>query len=72
MQAGGKIEQGENALSALRRELREEIGLSLDEGEARYLGQFSADAANEAEHVVVAEIFHVRVSYTPTCNGAQS
>jgi 8-oxo-dGTP diphosphatase len=66
MQAGGKIEQGESALSALHRELREEIGLSLNEDEARYLGQFSADAANEANHVVVAEIFHVRVSYTPT------
>jgi 8-oxo-dGTP diphosphatase len=68
MQAGGKIEQGESALSALRRELREEIGLSLDEGDARYLGQFSADAANEADHVVIADIFHVRVSYTPIVN----
>jgi 8-oxo-dGTP diphosphatase len=64
MQAGGKIEKGESALCALRRELDEEIGLRLDD-EARYLGRFSAPAANEPRHVVIADIFHVRVSHTP-------
>jgi 8-oxo-dGTP pyrophosphatase MutT (NUDIX family) len=68
MQAGGKIEHGESALCALHRELREEIGISLNEGEARYLGQFSAVAANESNHVVIAEIFHVRLSSTPAVN----
>ncbi|WP_262982730.1 NUDIX hydrolase [Sphingobium sp. SCG-1] len=65
MQAGGKIEDGEDALSALRRKLGEEIGLSLADNEARSLGQFSAAAANEADFVVKAEVFHVRTQHTP-------
>jgi 8-oxo-dGTP pyrophosphatase MutT (NUDIX family) len=65
MQAGGKIEEGETALFALRRELREEIGLSLNEDDARHLGRFSASAVNEPDHEVEAEIFHVRTSHRP-------
>lgn len=65
MQAGGKIENGEDALSALHRELREEIGLRLGEGAARHLGRFSAPAANEPDHMVEADIFHVRVEHSP-------
>lgn len=65
MQAGGKIEEAEDALSALRRELAEEIGLELNGVEARYLGRFSADAANEPGCVVEAELFHVRTAHAP-------
>ncbi|MBV1688569.1 NUDIX domain-containing protein [Novosphingobium sp. G106] len=65
MQAGGKIEGEESPAAALRRELREEIGLSLDEDVARHLGCFTAPAANETGYTVEAEIFHVRVSHDP-------
>ncbi|WP_442680668.1 NUDIX hydrolase [Sphingomonas sp. ASY06-1R] len=63
MQAGGKIEDGETALSALRRELTEEIGLSLAEEEFRYLGRFAASAANEPGFIVEAEVYHARVRH---------
>jgi 8-oxo-dGTP diphosphatase len=66
MQAGGKIEAGESALCALLRELGEEIGLSPACDDIYYLGKFSATAANEADHMVEAEIFHVRINHTPT------
>jgi len=65
MQAGGKIEDGEGALSALRRELAEEIGLAITDDGARNLGTFSAPAANEPNHIVEAEVFHIRVSHDP-------
>lgn len=70
MQAGGKIEESETPLHALRRELREEVGLTLQENEARYIGQFSSAAANEPDHIVQADIFHVRVSQ-PLVVGAE-
>ncbi|MDE2302180.1 MAG: NUDIX domain-containing protein [Sphingomonadales bacterium] len=65
MQAGGKIEDGESPVSALRRELGEEIGLVLAEGDMHHLGSYSTPAANEPGHTVEAEIFHVRSRHDP-------
>jgi 8-oxo-dGTP diphosphatase len=70
MQAGGKIEPGETPFRALQRELLEEVGLALQEDEARYIGQFFSPAANEAGHVVQADMFHVRVR-PPLAVGAE-
>lgn len=59
-QPGGKIDAGETAIGAVIRELQEEIGLELTPADLTPLGRFSAPAANEAGHLVVAEVFTAR------------
>ncbi|MCB2251859.1 NUDIX domain-containing protein [Pseudomonas chlororaphis] len=59
MQPGGKIEPGELPSHALARELEEELGLRIAPDDARYLGRFSAPAANEPGHVVEAQLFRL-------------
>ena len=61
MQAGGKIDAGETAAEALIRELHEELTLVVEPDDLDYLGRFHAPAANEAGHVVDAEVFTVSV-----------
>ncbi len=61
MQAGGKIEARESPAVALARELEEELGLQVDPAQARFLGQFSAPAANEPGYVVQAEVFLLEI-----------
>lgn len=65
MQAGGKIEAGEDAWAALCRELGEEIGLDLTGQSQQFLGCFVAPAANEADCLVEAHLFHVRTRHEP-------
>lgn len=65
MQAGGKIEDGESPWLALKRELIEEIGFSLSDEEGQHLGCFRSPAANEPDHIVQAEVFHIRTRHVP-------
>ena len=67
MQPGGKIEPHEQPITALARELEEELALKIDPANATYLGHFSAPAVNEPGFEVQAELFllHTQQSVAP-------
>ena len=65
MQPGGKREPGEDDLTALARELDEELGLTIVAGSAESLGTFRARAANKSGREVVAAVYEVAVEGTP-------
>jgi len=59
-QPGGKRDAGDQSdLHTLARELREELGCRMHHEGARWLGRFSAPAANEPGHVVEAEVYEI-------------
>ena len=61
MQPGGKIDAGESAVDALVRELNEELGLVIAPEQARFLGEFSAAAANEPGFEVNCQLYGIHV-----------
>jgi 8-oxo-dGTP diphosphatase len=64
VQAGGKIEPNESSYQALLRELQEELGFSAEPHAPEYLGEFTAQAANESRHIVKADVFYIRADLT--------
>lgn len=63
MLPGGKAEPGEDAISALTRELQEELNLSLPADALQPLGQFHAAAANEPDTWIDASVFQARLPH---------
>ena len=61
MQPGGKRSSGEDDVTALAREIAEELGCHLVPASVRPLGQFDAVAANEPCFRVAASLYHVDV-----------
>ncbi|GAA5096255.1 NUDIX hydrolase [Wohlfahrtiimonas larvae] len=59
MLPGGKIDQGENAIEALVRELQEEIDLNIQESDATFIQEYEAAAANEPDYRIQSQLFHV-------------
>ena len=57
MLPGGKIEAGETPAEAAVRELLEEVGAELDPASLIFLGEWTAPAANEPDHLVHGHIF---------------
>lgn len=65
IQPGGKREPGEDSLTTLARELREEIGVGFEPEKAVRLGEFSERAVHERGKRVCAEVFLVSVDGAP-------
>ena len=67
MLPGGKLAAGEDAVTALERELREELGCGLNSAPVE-IGTFRAPAANEPGHLVEARIFASSIAIEPVAS----
>jgi 8-oxo-dGTP diphosphatase len=62
MQPGGKLDAGEDDVTALSREISEELGCLVVPASVRPLGAFDAAAASEPGFRVQANVYHVDVT----------
>ena len=62
MQPGGKLDAGEDDITALSREVAEELGCGVVPASVRSLGKFDAVAANEPGFRVQANLYAVDVT----------
>src|ERR1700761_3783338 len=62
MQPGGKLDPGEDDVTALSREISEELGCAVVSSSVRPLGAFDAIAANEPGFRVQANVYGVEVT----------
>lgn len=65
---GGKFQPSEDAETAIRREVREELGCEIDLSTFRPLGKFVTSAANEANTQLVATVFQGNLIGTPVAS----
>jgi len=57
---GGSVEEGENPIQALIRELKEEFNIEVSEDDLEEFGTFTAPAAGQEHRTVVMEVFMVK------------
>ena len=70
-QPGGKPEPGEDAADTVLREMAEEIGVRARREDLEPLGRFTAQAANEPGHLVVADAFAIRIRHEDAVPAAE-
>lgn len=63
MQAGGKTEQHETPIMTLKRELEEELALTVQDEQCAYVGHFDAPAANESGYLLDAHVFLLHIAH---------
>ncbi|MEM6252203.1 MAG: NUDIX domain-containing protein [Cyanobacteria bacterium P01_D01_bin.156] len=65
---GGKFQPGEDAETAIYREVREELSCGIDPKTFQFLGKFITTAANEANTQLVATVFQGSLLGIPTAS----
>ncbi len=58
---GGKVEGSETAFEALKRELTEEVNVTIEDGDIEIFGTYYAPAVYEPEKVLRMDVFIVKV-----------